>query len=120
MGNGDSTKTLTCVNCLLDGDEAYRQRVLDIDELHINQDIAQVALQREEKQRAVTTLCIQAQPPPFQWDVDLPGKLSGLPDHMYWRQGKQRPYNQLATGHRTVHALSNYSSFLHVRHLLSL
>lgn len=35
----------TCVHRLLDGDEAHGQRVLDVDQLHVHKDVAQVALQ---------------------------------------------------------------------------
>lgn len=42
---GGSVELHTCVHRLLDGDEAHGQRVLDVDQLHVHEDVAQVALQ---------------------------------------------------------------------------
>lgn len=41
----------TRVHRLLDGDEAHGQRVLDVDQLHVHQNVAQVALQEQAGSR---------------------------------------------------------------------
>lgn len=40
----------TCVHRLLDGDEAHGQSVLDVDQLHVHQNVAQVALREKERE----------------------------------------------------------------------
>lgn len=49
----------TCVHRLLDGNEAHRQSVLDINQLHVHKNVAQVALQvgtRGKKASALTNV----------------------------------------------------------------
>lgn len=54
---------LTCVHGLLDGNEAHRQCVLDIDELHVHQHVPQVTLGKKKRHKACQSLlpsvCLQ-------------------------------------------------------------
>lgn len=44
--------SLTCVNSLLDGNESHRQSVLDVNQLHVHKDVAQMTLE-EPKQKGI-------------------------------------------------------------------